>query len=222
MTEAEWQACERPHPMFVFLRGEVPAEVKETFGSAIISTDGDLYYGPGERVAAEQCQRFILRCATRLRELPLDEPSRQALAAYRQHVLEGASRDAFFEACQRIHGVLLAGGTALVSHLAAGFWTDDPAGASSAAMDVACTIANVKAKESVAVTCAAATEDDWFGWSFCGGPPDPLWQATRAAEERFQAGVLREIVGNPFRAGGQAEPLSWPTDLNKNEDPGSG
>jgi hypothetical protein len=202
MTEAEWQSCERPHPMLVFLRGAVPAEVRGTFGSAIISSDGDLYYGPGERISAEQCQQFILRCATRLRGVPLDEPSRRALAAYREHVLEGASRDAFFEACRHIHNVLLSGGAALVSHLAAGFWTDDPAGASTAAVEMACAIANVGAKESVAVTCANATEDDWVGWSFGGGPPDPLWQATRAAEERFQAGVLREIVGNPFRAGG--------------------
>src|SRR5687768_10703755 len=128
MTEAEWQVCERPHPMLVFLRGAVPAEQKVMPAAGIMSTDGDLYYGPGERISAEQCRRFILRCANRLRELPLDEPSRQALTAYRQHVLEGASRDAFFEACQRIHGVLLSGGTALVSHLAAGSWTDDPAG----------------------------------------------------------------------------------------------
>ena len=28
MTEGEWNACERPHPLLVFLRGEVPAELK--------------------------------------------------------------------------------------------------------------------------------------------------------------------------------------------------
>jgi hypothetical protein len=201
MTELEWQACEAPLRMLIFLRGEVPAEQKGVLEPRIVSSYGDLFHGPGPRITADQCRRFILRCTNRLRELPLDEPSRRALAAYRQHVLEGAPRDAFLEACQRIGEVIRSGGSALVSHLA-GLWTDDPAGAATAANDVACTLADVKAEESVAITCAAATDDDWFTWSFCGGPPDPLWQATRLGEERFQAGVLREIVGNPFRADG--------------------
>jgi hypothetical protein len=56
----------------------------------------------------------------------------------------------------------------------------------------------LKAKESITVTCAGASEDDWFAWGLFGGPPDPLWQATHLEEQRFQAGILREIVGNPF------------------------
>ena len=87
----------------------------------------------------------------------------------------------------------------MVSHLASLFWTDDPIGAANAAMHVAWTIANEKAKDSLTVTCADASEDDWITWSF-SGPPDPLWQATRAAEERYQAGALREVMGNPFRS----------------------
>jgi hypothetical protein len=210
MTELEWRACECPLPMLIFLRGEVPVERKGTLEPRIVSGYGDLFYGPGQLITADQCRRFILRCANRLGELPLDELSRQALAAYRQHVVEGAPRAAFSEACQRIHAVLLSGGTAVVSHLAAVLWTDEPTGAASAAMEIACTIANVEAKESVAITCADATEDDWISWSFCGGPPDPPWQATRAAEERLQAGVLREIIGDPFRAGSGAEPGAAP------------
>jgi hypothetical protein len=181
------------------LRGDVPAKQKGPLELRISSSYGDLFHGPGERITAHQCRLFILRCTQRLWELPLDEPSRQALSAYRQYALEGAPRDEFFKACLRIHDLVSSGGTALVSHLASGMWTDQPAGAASAAIDCACTIANVKANESVAITCANATEEDWFAWSFCGGPPDPVWQATRAEEERFQAGVLREIVGDPFR-----------------------
>jgi hypothetical protein len=199
MDEAEWLAYECPLPMLIFLRGQPPAEQKVPFVPRICSGYGDLDYGPGQHMSARKCRLFILACLQRLHGLDLDEPSGQALAAYQRYALEGAPRDEFFQACLRIQDAAVSsGGTALVSHLAAAMWTDDPAGAANAAMDIACTVANVKAKDSVAVTCAEATEDDWFAWSFCGGPPDPLWQATRTAEERFQAGVLREVVPNPF------------------------
>ena len=199
MTEAEWLACECPLPMLVFLRGEVPAEQKGPLVPRICSGYGDLYYGPGQHVTDQKCRLFILACARRLHELPMDEPSRHALSAYERYALGGAPRDEFSQACLRIQDVVSSGGTALVSHLASAMWTDDPAGAASAAMDIAWTVANVKAKDSVAVTRAEATEQDWFAWGFGCGPPDPLWQATRAAEERFQAGLLREVVANPFR-----------------------
>lgn len=195
MTEAEWLAYDCPLPMLIYLRGDVPVAKKGSLEPRICSGYGDLFYGPGQHISAEQCRCFILRCAARLRELPMDEPSRQALAAYRRYALEGAPRDEFVQACQQIWEVVSSGGAALVSHLASGMWTDDPAGAARAAMDIAWSIANVKAKESVAVTCASATEDDWFAWGFFGGPPDPLWQATLAAEEKFQAEALRKVVG---------------------------
>jgi len=201
VTEGDWLTCDSPLPMLIFLRGDVSPEKKGPLEPRIISGYGDLYHGPSQRISAEQCRLFIFRCAERLWNLRPDEPSRQALSAYRRYTLEGAPREEFFQACQRIQKVVSSGGSALVSHLASGMWTDEPAGAASAALDLAWTIADVKAKESVAVTCANATEEDWCAWGFCGGPPDSLWQATQAEEERFQAGVLREIAGNPFREG---------------------
>jgi hypothetical protein len=89
-------------------------------------------------------------------------------------------------------------------------WTDDAKGAASASNDVAWQIAHNIARESVARTCAGATEDDWFSWGFCGGPPDALWQEMRASESKYQASLLRHIVGNPFRPV-QVEPrwFSW-------------
>jgi hypothetical protein len=54
MTEGEWQTCERPLPMLVFLRGEVPAEECETLKRKIISGFGDLYGGPGLRIVEPQ------------------------------------------------------------------------------------------------------------------------------------------------------------------------
>jgi hypothetical protein len=63
----------------------------------------------------------------------------------------------------------------------------------------AAAISRAVARDSIAITCAAATEDDWFEWGFSGGPPDPLYQATMTGEYREQARLLREVIGNPFR-----------------------
>jgi hypothetical protein len=198
MTEAAWQACRNPLHMLIFLRGEVPAEQRGVLEPRISSSFGELFHGPGDRISSEQCRRFIRACLERLWELPLDEPSREAVEAYRRYADGTASRDVFGEACSRIQRAYTPGVPAVVNHLAAALWTDEPAGAASASSDIAWAVANARAKDSVAVTCAGASEDDWFGWCFCGGPPDPLWQSIRAAEESHQAAVLRKIVGNPF------------------------
>jgi hypothetical protein len=197
VTENEWNTCECPLPMLIFLRGDVPPEEKRP--PVMHSNHGELWSGAGTRVSVPQCRLFILACAQRLYQFEIDEPSCVALAAYRRHALEGASRDEFFEACQRIQDVLRSGGSAMVSHLASGFWSDDPFGAGSASTQIACTIADVGAKDSVAVTYAQATYEDRFACAFFGGPPDRLWQTSRIEEERTQARLLREIAGDPFR-----------------------
>jgi hypothetical protein len=206
MTEADWLKCEKLLPMLIFLRGDVPAEQHATPTTKIISGDyGDLFCGPGQRISAEQCRVFIHRCVERLAELPMDELSNEFVAAYRRYVLDGTDRDDLDRVCLRIYADMRSGRRShQIDHLAAHMWTDDPVGAASAAMDIASTIANFKATDSVAKSCADATDDDWFLWGFSGGPPDPLWQETRAAEERAQASLLRAIVGNPFRT---SEPI---------------
>jgi hypothetical protein len=198
MTEGEWLSCDCVLPMLIFLRCAVTGEHKDPLKARIVSGYGNLFAGPGQMIRTDQCRRFILRCSESVWDLALDEPSRAALAAYRRYVLDGAPRDEFFQACFRIHDVVSQGGSSVISHLASGLWTDDPAGAAIAAGDIACSVANAKAKESVAISCAGATEEDWFAWGFFGGPPDALWQATRKAEEQLQANLLRRIVGNPF------------------------
>ena len=67
MTEAEWLNCDCPLPMLVFLWGDVPPEQKGPLEPRIISGYGDLFHGPGQRISAQQCRLFILRCAQRLR-----------------------------------------------------------------------------------------------------------------------------------------------------------
>lgn len=199
MTEAEWNTCARPYPMLVFLRGELNDEQKQVISERVISPEGILYAGDGQWITGEQCRRFILRCSSRLLDLPLREPDREALDAYRRYVVDGAPRRLFGEACLRIQEARLSGGSTLISHLAEYMWTDDPGGAACAISDFSVSVAYEKARESVAVTCADATEDDWFNWCFSSGPPDPHWRSARAEEERFQADVLREIVRYPFQ-----------------------
>lgn len=195
MTEDEWLSCARPLPMLIWLRGtSLPQEGASTINSSF----GILQSGPGDRVTAQQCEHFILRCTQRFFDLPLDEHSRDALDAYRAHVLEGAPREEFFAACSRLQEYRLIGGSTKVSHIVAATWTSDPFGAASASDDVAWAIADEKAKAAVAETCATATEEDWFAWSFGCGPPDSLWQSTRREEWRFQADLLREIVQMRF------------------------
>jgi hypothetical protein len=74
-----------------------------------------------------------------------------------------------------------------------------PLGAGMACWKFASAVAWVVAKDSIAISCAGATEEDRFEWGFSGGPPDPLFQATQATEGREQARLLREVIGNPFR-----------------------
>jgi len=193
MTESDWATCESPFPMLIFLRG--PVREEERTPPSLHCYHGDLYWGPGTGISPEQCRLFILQSSRRLYDLELDVPSRNALDAYHRYVLEGSPWQDFGDACQRIQKVLDAGGSAIVSHMAA-IWGDNPLGAATAASDIAGSIADFKAKDSVAVTCANFTDDDWS--NYWGGPPDPLWQATRAAEEKFQADVLREIVGRHY------------------------
>ena len=58
----------------------VPVEQQGPLEPRIISGFRDLFHGPGQRISAEKCRLFILRCAQRLRALPLDDPSRQTIA----------------------------------------------------------------------------------------------------------------------------------------------
>ncbi len=198
VTEAEWQTCRNPLPMLIFLRGDVPAEQRGILEPRILTGHGDLFHGPGARISPQQCRRFISACLESLGEPHLDKLSRAAIEAYKRYAEGRGSRNEFAEACSRIHRAASSGATAAVSPLADVFWTDEPAGAARAATEIAWAIANARARDSVAVTCADASDDDWFAWSFCGGPPDPLWQSILAEEGSHQAAVLREIIGNPY------------------------
>jgi hypothetical protein len=149
-------------------------------------------------MSANQCRQYILKTASRLRQFDLDDSSRNALDVYESYAKGRASFEDFYQACNSTYESLLSGAKPILTHLA-GLWSDELIGAAAASWDVAWTIADLRSKASVAITCANATDEDMWGWGF-SGVPDPVWQATRAAEEQYQAHALREFVGNPFRA----------------------
>ena len=197
MTEREWLDCSDPYPMLVFLRG--PVVDPQQYTSHTISSRGNLYPGPSDRVSSRRLLSFMAACTDRLLRLPLDGPSKLALDAFQRYADGRADRQVFWDACSAVYESIREGkGLVVVNHLGGATWTADPKGANNVASDVAFPVAHHVARDSVAITCADATEDDWFAWGFCGGPPDPLFQATRAAEERAMADLLRHVVGNPF------------------------
>jgi hypothetical protein len=116
---------------------------------------------------------FVVAYATRLIRLPFDDTSRQLL-----------------------DGVLLHCDEAAMNPGSSGLGT--PLGAGSVGWHLAGAVAQTVAKDSIAIACANATEEERFEWGFFG-PPDPLYRSTIADEQREQAQLLREVIGNPFR-----------------------
>ncbi|MCA9069754.1 MAG: hypothetical protein KDA84_12565, partial [Planctomycetaceae bacterium] len=135
----------------------------------------------------------------RLCRMEFDPLSQKAVDAYLERAYHDASSDTFSSVCYEIQDNLNSTPRPVISHLAGLMWSDDPLGAASASGDIAWTLANHDAAESVAITCADATEDDWFAWGFCGGPPDEKWQEIRRKEESFQADIVRDLIPNPFQ-----------------------
>jgi hypothetical protein len=162
------------------------------------SGTGTLYAGASPIVPPTRFNRFVAACAARLRNLLIDEPGCQFLDTFQRHAEGEATQDDVRNALARMHAEKRTDQRSAQDYLA--FLTcETPLAAGSACWNIACAISWATAKDSIATTCAGATEDDWFDWSFSGGPPDPVYQATKTAEYREQANLLHEVIGNPFR-----------------------
>lgn len=193
MNRADWNASQSPFEMLVHLRGK---------GSEAMNRNGWLHCGhsvihggPGDFITAEQCRQFIVACGRRYYDLePIESGNALSVAylAYSLHDLPKAERVMAIAALQRQPPELRDRSESYFSR-----WSPDPLGADHAASDFSCAIAYVKAEASMAVTCANATEEEQWYWGWCG-PPDPVWHETYVAEHRYQASLLRAIVGNPF------------------------
>jgi len=181
MTEAEWPAWDHPHPLLIFLRGPVDEPRPSSSFNAV---GGALYPGPGEHVSPHKLVRFMAACASRLEATPFDEPFRGVLDTFLRYAADEADRPEYAEAGLRLQAAVALGHVdALPASVDATGWAPDPFGASSFAVGVAWMTAHHRARDTVAVLRAAATEDDLFEWGF-GGPPDPHWQAVVAEELR--------------------------------------
>jgi hypothetical protein len=200
MTEEEWLACNHPAAMLIYLRGEVSDQERSESKGRLHSGAGVIFDGPSPYLPAIRVTRFVTACAARLGPLPLDENLRRWLDLFQRYANGYATLDEARAIDPALRLALGEGGVvgALVGEFLLGDW-DTPYGAGSLCWRSADAIALTVAKDSIAITCAEATEEDWSAWAFSGGPPDPLYQTTRRNEERAQSDLLREVIGNPFR-----------------------
>jgi hypothetical protein len=183
MTEKEWLDCQEPVPILVFLRGDTPCTEPDT--RSVISDLG-IPRGPGQRISLRKLLLFTAACCRPLWNIALGGAVQSTLGAYQRYAYGLGRRDQFEQT--------ISAATALSFTC----WTDDPLGAAHVAHDAACWLAWDTARESIAVTCADATEEDRWLWGF-SGPPDPVYWASLDKVRSEQAELLREIVGNPFR-----------------------
>jgi hypothetical protein len=199
MTEAEWLACDHPAAMLIYLRGEVSAQERSESRASLHGGAGTLYPGPSPIVPAERFTYFVAACAARLRRLPFDEQVHRYLDTFQRHIDGQASPEELRESYSAMDAARqVAGQRSYVDDLFLGA-AIDPYGAAAVCWRLEGAVAWTVARDAIAITCAGASEDDWFEWAFSGGPPDPLYQDTQKAEGREQANLLREVMGNPFR-----------------------
>lgn len=198
MTEQEWLASEDLAALLIHLRGELSEQERQESKAQLHSGSGTLYAGASPLVPSTRFNRFVAACAARLRKLPIDEPVQLFLDTFLLHAEDGATLDEVRNAYSQMHRGRTRGQRRAQDSLT--FLTcETPFAAGGACWNIGCAISWTLAEKSIGETCAGATEDDWFDWAFSGGPPDPVYQAAMKAEFREQAGLLHEVIGNPFR-----------------------
>ena len=158
---------------------------------------GYLADGEAEQVSKRKLPALRCRPVPEVVEQPLDKPSRTFLRTYEKFTNDEASWEQVFEAGMVLQELCHRGEPTWISHMAL-MWTDTPHGVAQLGDTLAWTIAGHVAKDSIAVTCKDATEEDQWEWGF-SGIPDPLWLSTRRAVHEDYPAILREVVGNPFR-----------------------
>jgi hypothetical protein len=198
MTEAEWLSATDYLALLIYLRGEGgldPGPLGVTPG--LHCSAGFLAQGDPERTTRRKLGLFAADVARRWDDLPLDEASRRIVAAYRAALDGRGSWDEFGEVLSAAYAVEDPAERPRLTSVIV-MWSDDPHGVAALGGDVAMAAADLAAGESLAETYRDADNDDLWEWSFAG-PPNPVWQATRAAVEGEYAPLLRCVVGNPFR-----------------------
>jgi hypothetical protein len=195
MTEAQWLRCETLAPLLVHLRGAGDAAAHRR----LVVPGGTLVAGPCERISARKLRLFVLACCRRLLRLPLDRGSLEVVAAVGRYAEGKIARGEFVAACvdlaktqpQPARRAALSASDAIL-------WSEDVIGAFRAAREVSGVFASRSVPEALIVLDTMATvPEEWL--PFSEGLPDVHWRRARDLEEQEQAGLLRHIIGNPFR-----------------------
>lgn len=205
MTETQWLASPALFPMLVFLQGAAASGSLRSYND-----EGILKDGASEWITPRQIRNFAGACCERMKSLELNQPSRQALEVFCRYARDEVSLDDAQGELARVQRWAEESNDALsVLPALSVYRRDDASSAADCASNVVWLMAwGATGKELIAYYQIRDEHDLWM-WGF-EGPPHPAWRAACAAEESVQAGLLREVVGNPFRMSA-VEPawLAW-------------
>jgi hypothetical protein len=198
MTEAEWFEATDVSPMLIFLRGDVElADQDPDPRPRRIGGSGELVAGPARRTTPGRLARFARECCRRWWDLPLDRHSRELITGFEQFLDGVVSEGAFRALCTGAWNGA-ADPERMVSVFRALDWSPTPYGVSGLTQHLAWVTATHIHRDRIADLERTATEDERFAWGFFGYD-FPGFYATADTIFRPLPGLLREIVGNPFR-----------------------
>jgi hypothetical protein len=196
MTESQWLSSTNPHEMLAFLKDRKPvglASFLSWFGLA------------AGRSSTRKCRLFACACCRRLGPLLADERSRQAIEIAELYAEGLVSKKAFQQAVQAARVASL---QAARPRVMMGEWL--AAAQSRAAEAIACTLeADDPADEAAtwgkeAIRAWAAQNTRPYPAALGHMPQLPhratTPEAAWIAEGIAQCDLLREVIGNPFRA----------------------
>jgi hypothetical protein len=211
MTVQEWLAATDYHALLIYLRGDLNVGPHESvLMPGLHCGAGYLAIGEAQRVSGRKLRLFAAALCQRWCTLPLDDLCGAFLRTYERFANDAALWDDIIEVGMAVQEAFHRGEQPWIDHLAR-FWPDTPCAVARLGDNLTGAVAGQVARDSIAVTCKDATEEDWWEWDFSGGPPDPLYQSTRTAVQQGFPSLLREIVGNPFRSPSIIDPfwLAW-------------
>lgn len=203
MTEEEWLECTDYVAMLIYLRGDksdVPTELK-TVG--FYFSAGHLGMGNAERASRRKLRPLAAAMCQTWWPLPIEGFIQRFLKFY-QKIANDAELwkqvvELDMDPEQDIRG----------QESEINLMPDTPLGVQQMASYLAWQIADHIAKDTAGPMLKNGTPDELEDWGWGLGPPDPLWQSTRKRVENDYPLLLREIIGNPFRA--VSLPVTWLT-----------
>jgi hypothetical protein len=176
MTEAEWHAAEEPHEMLTFL------------DNRIFETEGEVESeDAAEWWAGRKLRLWAVACCRRIERLLTDKRSRAGLDALERYVDGKRGEKAFRTAIDKAARV-----TWEYSANAPGCECNAATAACSAMQDIQDEFTDAREAAGWVVDAVAAEVPDEQARA-------EDYAAIRAAEERAQAELVREVFGNPFR-----------------------